>query len=97
MDVMDDDDDDDIEPDDPDQPQTEDLDWDLTDQHSETEPCPWCKRPVYEQAEMCPHCGNYLSHEDAPASRRPMWIILAVVGCLLVILLIWMLSPPQPQ
>jgi len=45
-----------------------------------TIPCPYCRHPIYEDSQRCPHCGNYISEEDAPAARKPWWII---VGALL--------------
>jgi hypothetical protein len=39
-------------------------------------PCPHCGESVYEDAERCPHCERYLSCEDAPAIRKPAWIII---------------------
>lgn len=51
-----------------------------------TIPCPYCRRPVYEDSQRCPHCGNYISDEDAPAARKPWWI---VVGVLLVLYVVY--------
>ena len=44
-----------------------------------TIPCPYCKRPIHEDAQRCPHCGQFISAEDAPASRRPWWIVIGVL------------------
>ena len=65
---------DDDNPDDeePDEPQDED--------DVETIPCPHCGKPVYEEAERCPHCELYLSREDAPAGRKPVWIIIGAAA-----------------
>ena len=65
-------------------------DTDEADEADHTVPCPYCRRGVYENAERCPHCGSYLSHEDAPR-RYPLWIVAAVIVCLVVILLVWVL------
>jgi predicted nucleic acid-binding Zn ribbon protein len=51
-----------------------------------TIPCPYCRRPIYEDSQRCPHCGNYISEEDAPAARKPWWII---VGALLVLYVVY--------
>ena len=56
------------------------------DAKNHTEPCPHCREPVYEDAERCPHCGNYLSLEDAPPARRPLWIILGALICIAIVL-----------
>ena len=53
-----------------------------------TIPCPYCRRPIYEDSQRCPHCGNYISEEDAPAARKPWWII---VGALLVLYVVYRL------
>jgi hypothetical protein len=57
----------------------------------ETVPCPYCRDPVHEQAEQCPHCGEYISDEDAPPTRRPWWVYVGVALCLLIVLL-WIMS-----
>ncbi len=44
--------------------------------------CPYCHRQVHEQAIRCPYCENYLSKEDAPATRKPWWMILGALLCL---------------
>jgi hypothetical protein len=53
---------------------------DAEDDEESTIPCPYCKRPIHEDSQRCPHCENYISKEDAPAARKPWWII---VGALL--------------
>ncbi len=50
-----------------------------------TMPCPYCKRPIHEDAQRCPYCEQYLSDEDAPAPRKPWWIIAGAVICLYVV------------
>jgi hypothetical protein len=50
-----------------------------------TIPCPWCREDVYEDAVQCPSCGKYLSAEDAPPVRRPLWIIVTALVCLFVV------------
>ena len=52
-----------------------------------TVPCPYCNRPIYEDAERCPHCEQYISEEDAPPTRKPWWLILGVLVCLLLVYL----------
>lgn len=47
-----------------------------------TIPCPYCGAEIHEDAGRCPHCERYISEEDAPASRKPWWIIAGVVVCL---------------
>jgi zinc-ribbon domain len=58
-------------------------DWGEDPDEDVTMPCPHCREPVYDDAELCPHCGQYLSREDAP-SRKPWWVILGVVVCLMM-------------
>ncbi|MDR3633736.1 MAG: hypothetical protein P4L84_07850 [Isosphaeraceae bacterium] len=52
----------------------------------ETVPCPYCNEPVYEDAERCPECGSYLSREDAPYRRKPVWFIVGFLLCMAVVL-----------
>lgn len=49
-------------------------------------PCPYCRREIHEDAQRCPYCERYISAEDSPAGRKPWWIILGVVLCLLMVL-----------
>jgi predicted nucleic acid-binding Zn ribbon protein len=60
----------------------EDDEDDGQDDGDTTIPCPYCRRPIYEDSQRCPHCGNFISEEDAPAARKPWWII---VGALLAL------------
>ena len=48
-------------------------------------PCPYCRREIVENAERCPYCETYISAEDAPASRKPWWIIVGTLLCLWVV------------
>jgi len=50
-----------------------------------TIPCPYCRREIYDDSVRCPHCGEYLSDEDAPPPRKPWWIVVGAVLCLLVV------------
>jgi uncharacterized paraquat-inducible protein A len=48
--------------------------------------CPHCRAQIYDDAEQCPECGRYLSDEDAPAKLPPVWILLGVAVCLLIVI-----------
>ena len=48
--------------------------------------CPGCKRQVYEDADLCPHCGQFLLRDSS--SRKPWWVIVGIVACLIVIVLL---------
>jgi len=48
-------------------------------------PCPYCGREILEESEQCPHCEHYISREDAPSARKPIWILVGVVLCLYVV------------
>lgn len=52
--------------------------------------CPYCRAEIHEDSERCPFCENYISREEIPASAKPLWIVLGVVLCLLLVLL-WIL------
>ena len=57
------------------------------DDNDETVECPYCHRAMHEQTLRCPYCENYLSEEDAPSRRKPVWIIVAVGFCLLIVVM----------
>jgi hypothetical protein len=61
------------------------------DDDEPTIPCPYCHEEMFEDSPRCPHCGRYISEEDAPPGRKPLWIILGVVLCLIVIA-IWIVQ-----
>jgi hypothetical protein len=69
----------------------DDDDWEAPDEpaddddDAETIPCPHCGESVYEEAERCPHCEHYLSQEDAPAGRKPVWFIVGAMAALAVV------------
>jgi hypothetical protein len=72
-----DDDGDDFEPDD--------------DSDESTIACPYCRQEMYEDSPRCPHCGQYISDEDAPPTRKSWWIVVGVLLCLAVVWL-WIAS-----
>ncbi len=49
-------------------------------------PCPFCGRAVYESADVCPGCGSFLGGADEPRPRRPWWVTVGFVLCVLGIL-----------
>ena len=55
------------------------------DDESETVPCPYCREEIHEDAVRCPSCGNYISAEDAPPGRKPWWLIVGVIVCLVIV------------
>lgn len=67
---------------DPDEPEDEDDD---------TIPCPYCRQPIHEDSERCPHCEEYISREDAPPARKPLWLIIGAVAGLAVVYM-WIMS-----
>ena len=70
----------------------DDYEYDVDDQDDEaTVACPYCRREIHEDAQRCPYCEQYISAEDAPAAPKPLWIVLGVILCLLLILG-WILS-----
>ena len=67
------------------QPDEDSLDDPPADDDEPTLPCPYCRRDVIEGSPRCPYCGNYISEEDAPASRKPWWIVIGVLLCLFAV------------
>jgi hypothetical protein len=51
--------------------------------------CPYCQEEIYEDSVQCPYCGAYISAEDSPqawsAGRKPRWIVVTVVICLIMV------------
>lgn len=60
----------------------DDTDGDDPDDDEPTVPCPYCQRPIPEDAPRCPYCEQYISAEDAPATRKPWWLYLGAGLCL---------------
>ena len=75
----------------------EDMEWDddesgesesdaWSDEEEEpTVPCPYCGREIYEDAPQCPYCQQYIVDDDAAPSRKPWWIVIGVLLCILAI------------
>jgi len=55
------------------------------DEDEPTIPCPHCRKEIHEDSPRCPYCENYLSDEDAPPARKPLWIILGAIVCLYIV------------
>ncbi len=55
------------------------------DEDELTVPCPHCQRPIHEDAPRCPYCGNYITEEDAPPTRKPWWLVVGALLCLYVV------------
>ncbi len=53
-----------------------------SDDEPQTVDCPYCRASMYEDSPRCPSCGQYISREDAPAERKPWWILIGVCLCL---------------
>lgn len=49
---------------------------------SPTVPCPYCHREIVEDSPRCPYCEQYISEEDHPTRRQPLWVIVTAVICL---------------
>jgi hypothetical protein len=67
-----------------------DDDWECELDDEPTITCPHCGEEYYEDSPRCPHCARYISQEetpaaDAPAQRKPWWIIVGTLACLYVI------------
>ena len=51
-----------------------------------TVPCPYCRREMLEDSPRCPHCERYISAEDSPTPRKPLWVIATALICLAIVL-----------
>jgi len=69
----------------------EGSDEESANEEESTDECPHCGAAVYDDAEQCPACGKYLSREDAPSRLPPLWILIGVGVCLVIVIL-WALS-----
>lgn len=60
------------------------------DDDEPTVPCPYCGQDLYEGADYCSRCENYISREDAPPDKKPVWLwvglILALAAALMWVL-----------
>ena len=45
--------------------------------------CTRCKKYILEDSVRCPYCGHY--QLDDQQNRRPLWFILTVILCVLLI------------
>jgi hypothetical protein len=52
------------------------------DDDEPTVPCPYCRREILEDSPCCPFCERYISAEDSPGPRRPLWLLLTALACL---------------
>lgn len=69
----------------------DDSGWDADDEEYDPDeeepfvPCPYCNRQVHEDAQRCPYCERYISEEDSPPTRKPWWIAVGTLFCLVII------------
>jgi hypothetical protein len=56
-----------------------------------TIPCPYCRREIHEDSQRCPYCERYISAEDTPSGPRPIWQIVGVILCLILVVL-WIMG-----
>jgi hypothetical protein len=57
------------------------------DDDEPTVACPHCRAEIHEDSQRCPVCGEYISTEDAPYQPKPVWIVIGVAVCLLLVYL----------
>ncbi|NDH94114.1 MAG: hypothetical protein EBZ13_06180 [Planctomycetia bacterium] len=63
------------------------IDTDLADDGElVTLPCPYCGEEMLEDSPQCPACGNYISAEELPYYRQPLWVVVTAVICLMLVL-----------
>lgn len=56
-----------------------------------TIPCPSCGHEILEDSPRCPACERYISSEDSPGPKKPLWVVITAVACLLMALM-WALT-----
>ncbi|MGI9178862.1 MAG: hypothetical protein ACR2IT_13525 [Pirellulales bacterium] len=56
-----------------------------------TIPCPYCRHEILEDSPRCPACDRFISSEDSPGLKKPLWVVLTAVVCLLMALM-WALA-----
>jgi uncharacterized protein (DUF983 family) len=63
------------------------IEQDLIDEENDDlcYPCPHCGRRILDESERCPYCEKYISQEDAPPARKPIWFVIGVIACLYVV------------
>jgi hypothetical protein len=67
---------------------SDDWDDDFDDESADddaTIDCPYCGESIHEESQRCPHCERYLSAEDAPPARKPLWIVIGALLCLYIV------------
>jgi len=47
--------------------------------------CPYCGREIHEDSIRCPGCERYVSDEDTPSPRKPLWFIVGFLACAYVV------------
>jgi len=46
--------------------------------------CPHCGESMLEAADYCPSCDRWISGEDRPKPKQPLWFIIGAALCLAV-------------
>lgn len=41
--------------------------------------CPHCGRTMLEAADHCPGCNRWITREDLPQTRQPLWIVIVAL------------------
>ncbi len=54
-------------------------------------PCPYCHEEMLEDSPRCPSCGQYISEEDAPPAKKPLWLLATIAICL-ILALMWLVD-----
>ncbi len=70
--------------------ESDDDDSDFEKEEDDEEPtilCPYCRRQIHEEAQRCPYCENYISAEDSPPRRNPVWFVAVLLLCLFIVIL----------
>jgi hypothetical protein len=50
-------------------------------------PCPHCGETMLEAADHCPACDRWITSEDVPRKRQPVWVVAVILILLATIIL----------
>ena len=64
---------------DEDDPDDDELDEGDDDREDVYISCPHCRGTMLEAADYCPQCQRWITREDLPPKRQPLWIVIVAL------------------